>query len=116
MSDPPYDVEKDPYPLMSQWRQTERHHMIKALREMIEEATRMAKSKRISASERIRWTRLAGQLIWYKDSILRSMSLESMENEMAVLKKQVLTKKPEQTPSPSYTYPTVVEPAKGSQT
>jgi hypothetical protein len=52
--------------------------MIEAIREMIDEARRMAKSKRAPASERIRWTRLAGQLIWYKDSILRSMSLESM--------------------------------------
>jgi len=80
MSDPPYDVEKDPYPLMSKWRQSERHNMIAALRDLIDEASRMAKSKRAPASERIRWTRLAGQLIWYKDAILRSMSLESMEN------------------------------------
>jgi thiamine kinase-like enzyme len=116
MSDPPYDVEKDPYPLMSQWRQSERHHMIQAMRDMIDEATRMAKSKRAPASERIRWTRLAGQLIWYKDSILRSMSLESMENEMALLKKQVLTKKPEQEPRPGYMYRTITEPAKGSTT
>ena len=78
MSDPPYDVEKDPYPLMSKWRQSERHSMIAALRDLIDEASRMAKSKRAPASERIRWTRLAGQLIWYKDAILRSMSLESM--------------------------------------
>jgi len=45
--------------------------MIAALRDMIDEASRMAKSKRAPASERIRWTRLAGQLIWYKDAILR---------------------------------------------
>jgi len=96
MSDPPYDVEKDPYPLMSKWRQSERHNMIAALRDLIDEASRMAKSKRAPASERIRWTRLAGQLIWYKDAILRSMSLESMENEMFVIKKEVFEKKPEQ--------------------
>jgi len=58
MSDPPYDVEKDPYPLMSKWRQSERHNMIAALRDLIDEASRMAKSKRAPASERIRWTRL----------------------------------------------------------
>ena len=91
MSDPPYDVEKDPYPLMSDWRQSERYHLIKAMREMIDEATRMAKSKRAPASERIRWTRLAGQLIWYKDAILRSMSLESMDREVVVLKKAALS-------------------------
>src|SRR5438309_9118788 len=98
MSDsaPPYDVEKDPYRLMSIWRQSERHSMISALKEMIDEATRMAKSKRAPAGERIRWTRLAGQLIWCKDAILRSMSVESMENEMFVIKKQVFEKKPEQ--------------------
>ncbi len=116
MSDPPYDVEKDPYPLMSDWRQSERHHMIKAMRDMIDEATRMAKSKRAPASERIRWTRLAGQLIWYKDAILRSMSLESMEREMVVLKKAVLTPKPEQKPTPGYMYPAVIESAKDSKT
>jgi len=116
MSDPPYDVEKDPYPLMSDWRQSERHHMIKAMRQMIDEATRMAKSKRAPASERIRWTRLAGQLIWYKDAILRSMSLESMEREMVVLKKAVLTKQPEQKPPQGCMYPTFAEPAKRSET
>ncbi len=116
MSDPPYEVEKDPYPLMSDWRQSERHHMIKAMREMIDEATRMAKSKRAPASERIRWTRLAGQLIWYKDAILRSMSLESMEREMVVLKKAVLTKHPEEKPPPGYMYPSITEPTTGSKT
>ena len=45
--------------------------MIAALRDLIDEASRMSKSKRAPASERIRWTRLAGQLIWYKDAILR---------------------------------------------
>jgi thiamine kinase-like enzyme len=105
MSDAPYDVEKDPYPLMSKWRQSERHNMIAALRDMIDEASKMAKSKRAPASERIRWTRLAGQLIWYKDAILRSMSLESMENEMFVIKKQVFEKKPEQKPPPGYNVP-----------
>src|SRR5436309_16123886 len=102
MSDPPYDVEKDPYPLMSKWRQSERHNMIAALRDLIDEASRMAKSKRAPASERIRWTRLAGQLIWYKDAILRSMTQEAMEKELIVLKKKVLEKKPEEKPPPGY--------------
>src|SRR5947199_9032905 len=109
MSDPPYDVEKDPYPLMSKWRQSERHNMIAALRDLIDEASRMAKSKPAPASERIRWTRLAGQLMWYKDAIARSMSLESREHEVFVIKPEVFAKKPEQTlhqptctqPSPS---------------
>src|SRR6266851_3222346 len=115
-SDPPYDVEKDPYPLMSKWRHSERHGMISALKEMIDEASRMAKSKRAPASERIRRTRLAGQLIWYKDAILRSMSLESMEREIVVLKKAVLIKHPEEKPPPGYMYPSITEPTKGSKT
>jgi len=70
MSDPPYDVEKDPYPLMSDWRQSERHHMIKAMRQMIDEATRMAKSKRAPASERIQVdsSRRATHLVQGRDS------------------------------------------------
>ena len=77
---------------------------------------RMAKSKRARAGERIRWTRLAGQLIWYKGAILRSMSIESMENEMFVIKKEVVEKKPEQSPPSSYEYPTFSEPAMRSST
>ena len=56
---------------MARWRQTERAHMIVAMKELIEEARKMAKSKRAPARERLRWARLAGQLIWYKDAILR---------------------------------------------
>jgi hypothetical protein len=44
------------------------------------------------------------------------MSLESMENEMFVIKKQVFEKKPEQKPPPGYMYPTFAEPAKRSET
>ncbi len=81
---------------ISRWRETERAHMISAIHEMIEEARKKAKSKPAPANERIRWTRLAGQLIWYKDSILRSMTQEAMEKELIVLKKKVLEKKPEE--------------------
>ena len=102
--------------MMSKWRQSERHSMIRALREMIEEATRMAKSKHAPANERIRWTCLAGQLIWCKGAILRSMSLESMENEMFIIKKQVFERNWEQKPPPGYIYPTFAEPAKRSET
>jgi hypothetical protein len=115
VSNPPYDVEKDPYPLMAQWRQSERGHMIEAIREMIDEARRMTKSKRAPSSERIRWTRLAGQLIGYKDSILRSMSLQSMERELVVLKQEVLTKHEEEKPPPGYMFPTVANPSKRSE-
>ncbi len=112
MSNPPSEVEKDPYPLMAKWRQSERAQMIEVIRDMIDEAKRMAKSKRAPASERIRWTRLAGQLIWYKDSILRSMSLESMEKELTKLKEEVFIKRPVQGPPRGYDFlRTIVNPS-----
>ena len=86
----------------SRWGETERAHMISAIHEMIKEAKKRAKSRRAPANERIRWTRLAGQLIWYKDSILRSMTQEAIERELIVLKKQVLKKKSEEKPPPGY--------------
>ena len=78
--------------------------MISAIHEMIEEARKKAKSKRAPANERIRWTRLAGQLIWYKDSILKSMTQEAMERELILLKQRVLAKKPEEKPPPGYMF------------
>jgi len=77
--------------------------MITAMDEMIEEARRMAKSKRIRATERIRWTRLVGQLIWYKDSILKNNTYEALEVEVWMLKEEVLGKRPADTPSQGYT-------------
>ena len=85
--------------------------MIIAMDEMIEEARKMAKSKRIRASERIRWTRLAGQLIWYKDSILKIKTYEALEVEVWMLKEEVhktpantsdtISSRPRTTPSSS---------------
>ncbi len=66
--------------------------MIEAVRDLIEEAWRRAKSNYTRSKERARWTRLAGQLIWYKDQILRSMSYEALEEEVAQLKETVLKK------------------------
>lgn len=84
--------------------------MITAIDDMIEEARKKAKTRRAPANERIRWTRLAGQLIWYKDSILRSMTQEAMERELIVLKQQVLEKKSEEKPqSPTWLH--VLRPA-----
>ena len=77
--------------------------MIIAMDEMIEEARRMAKSKRIRASERIRWTRLAGQLIWYKDSILKNKTYEALEVEVWMLKEEVHKKPQAPATNPSYT-------------
>ena len=104
MSDPPTEVEIEDYPLMAKWRTSERAQMIEAIREMIQEARRMVMSKRTPARERIRWTRLAGQLIWYKDSILRSMTYESMERELTKLKDMVFERRAKLGPPRGYEF------------
>jgi hypothetical protein len=34
------------------------------------------------SAQRAKWTRLAGQLIWYKDQILRAMTWEALEKDV----------------------------------
>jgi hypothetical protein len=114
LTEPASEEQREEYLRISRWRETERAHMITAMHEMIDEARKRAKSRRSPPGERIRWTRLAGQLIWYKDSILRSMTQEAMERELIVLKQQVLAKKSEEKPPPGYMWfgqpPTKQEP------
>ena len=81
--------EETPYETMRKWRRSERSQMIEAVRDLIEESRKRAKSNYTPSKERARWTRLAGQLIWYKDQILRSMSYEALEEEVAQLKEVV---------------------------
>jgi len=115
LSNPLVEAEPDPYPLMVRWRQTERLHMIEAIRELIEDARKMAKSQRAPAREKMRWTRLAGQLIWYKDSILKNMELEMMGMEILVLKQKIYGDDPESAPK-SYTPPKIILPRNPSIT
>jgi hypothetical protein len=102
LAEPDSEEQREEYLRISRWRETERAHMIAAMHEMIDEARKRAKSRRVPPGERIRWTRLAGQLIWYKDSLLRSMTQEAMERELSVLKHQVLAKQAEEKPPPGY--------------
>ena len=81
---------------MREFRKAERAQMIEAIHEFIEQARKMLKSTRTPSRERVKWTRLAGQLIWYKDHILRSMSLEALEEELARLVEEVEKQKKEQ--------------------
>jgi hypothetical protein len=90
MSDPPSEVEIDPYPLIKS-RQSERAQIIEAIRDKIQEVRRGVTSKRSPTRERIRWTRLAGQLIRYKDAILWKMSLK-MERELTKLKDELFVR------------------------
>jgi len=61
-------------------------------------------SKRTPSKARMRWTRLAGQLIWYKDSILRSMTYESMERELTKLKDTVFERRAKLGPPRGYDF------------
>ncbi len=79
----------NPSETMRKWRRSERRQMIEAIGDLIEESRRRAKSKYTPSRERARWIRLAGQLIWYKDQILRSMTDEAVEEEVKQLEKEI---------------------------
>ncbi len=93
------EPEVDPYESISAFRSKERTQMIVSIREFIEEAQKRARSKNTPSGERVKWMNLAGKLIWYKDQILRSMTHEAMEKEVAELKKRVFKKDDPATPS-----------------
>lgn len=88
---------------MVRFRQAERSQNLEVLRELIEEARKRAKSHYTSSKERARWVKLAGQLLWYKDQVLRSMNLEALQKEVAELKQIVINKdKPPPLPNPPW--------------
>src|SRR5438093_13324648 len=71
------------------WRQSERKVMIETVQDLIQTSHKYAKSQYTPSAQRARWTKLAGQLIWYKDQILKNFSLEAMTIELQTLKKQM---------------------------
>ena len=73
-----------------EWRQSERKKMIDTIQDLIQSSHKAAKCQYTQSAQRAKWTRLAGQLIWYKDQILRSMTLEAMEIELQELEKEVM--------------------------
>jgi hypothetical protein len=73
-----------------EWRQSERKKMIDTIQDLIQSSHKAAKSQYTQSAQRAKWTRLAGQLIWYKDQILRSMTLEAMEIELQKLERKVM--------------------------
>ena len=72
------------------WRQSQRKTMIDIVQDLIQTSHKYAKSQYTPGSQRVRWIKLAGQLIWYKDQILKNYSLEAMTIELNALKKQVM--------------------------
>ena len=64
------------------WRAAERKKMVESMDIRLSQAQRMATSRYTRSAQRPRWTRLAGQLLWYKDQILRGMTYEALEKDM----------------------------------
>ena len=90
MDDDEYDEPSDVEKSINAWRQSERKVMIETIQDLIQTSHKYAKSQYTPSAQRVRWTLLAGKLIWYKDQILKSFSLEALTIEMHELKKQVI--------------------------
>ena len=91
------------------WRQSERKIMIETVQDLIQTSHKYAKSQYTPNAQRVRWTKLAGQLIWYKDQILKNFSLEAMTVQLEALRKRMEeSEEVRQRQSVSRTYPTLV--------
>ena len=95
------------------WRQSERKVMIETVQDLIQTSHKYAKSQYTPNAQRVRWTKLAGQLIWYKDQILKNFSLEAMTIQLEALKKWMEeSEEGRQRQIVSRNYPTIVFPKK----
>ncbi len=72
------------------WRQSERKIMIETVQDLIQTSHKYAKSQYTPNAQRVRWTKLAGQLIWYKDQILKNFSLEALTIQLEALQKRMI--------------------------
>jgi len=72
------------------WRQSERKIMIETVQDLIQTSHKYSKSQYTPNAQRVRWTKLAGQLIWYKDQILKNFSLEAMTIQLEALQKRMI--------------------------
>lgn len=84
--DEPSEVEKS----INVWRQSERKAMVDTIQDLIQTSHKYAKSQYTPSPQRVRWTLLAGKLIWYKDQILKNFSLEALTIQVQDLKKRVI--------------------------
>jgi len=91
------------------WRQSERKIMIETVQDLIQTSHKYAKSQYTPNAQRVRWTKLAGQLIWYKHQILKNFSLEAMTVELEALKKRMIESEEErERQSLSRNYQTII--------
>jgi len=49
---------------------------------LLAQVQKLAESQYTRSAQRAKWTRLAGQLLWYKDQILRAMTWEALEQDV----------------------------------
>ncbi len=83
MRDPePPNVESEAMQAIRAWRATERKKLIESMDKLLAQAQRLAESQYTRSGQRAKWTRLAGQLLWYKDQILRAMTWEALEQDV----------------------------------
>ena len=90
---------------MREWRTAERKTMVESIEKLIDQANRMALSRYTRSAQRAKWTRLAGQLIWYKDQILRGMTWEALVVEVKDLVRSVLADEEERKRAPTILKP-----------
>jgi hypothetical protein len=90
--------------------------MIDTIQDLIQMSHKYAKSQYTPSNQRSRWAKLGGQLIWYKDQILKSFTLEALTIEMQDLKKQVRESEEQRKhESPSINYPLISYPRPGEK-
>src|SRR5438445_11747637 len=83
--------------------------MIETVQDLIQTSHKYAKSQYTPNAQRVGWTKLAGQLIWYKDQILKNFSLEAMTIQLEALRKRMEESEEErQRQSVSGNYQTIV--------
>src|SRR5213592_812145 len=83
MRDPePPSVESEAMQAIRAWRATERKKLIESMDKLLAQAQRLAESQYTCSGQRAKWTRLAGQLLWYKDQILRAMTWEALKQDV----------------------------------
>ena len=78
----PPEEESEAMKAIRAWRATERKKMVDSMERLLSQAEKLALSQYTRSAERSKWTRLAGQLLWYKDQILRGMAWEALEQDL----------------------------------
>ena len=86
MRDPePPSVESEAMQAIRAWRATERKKLIESMDKLLARARKLAESQYTRSGQRAKWTRLAGQLLWYKYQILRAMTCKALEQDVHML-------------------------------